>query len=610
MKRSISYLLYCIAFASLLILSGCEKEKPTGGDEGGDEGGEEQVIDPSSETLGSENVTTFSALLKGKADLGSSSAKDAVMGIMWSEKSDFPASGTSKANADKPDKNNNYSIEASALTPGTKYYYRSFLTVKGKDYFGEANEFTTKEISTIFGTLPSSDITATGANMNAKLDLSGIKYSSLEYGFYWGTSEESQEKYLKGGSVADGKYSITLKDLQHKTQYWYRAWMKLDGKTYDGALESFTTGAVSVENVTLDKNEISFHNIGDAVTLKATVYPSDATDKGIKWTTSDENVAAVDDDGNVSAVGNGTATITVTADENGKSASCSVTVSQWVQEITLDKESVTLEAGESATLTATVGPDDAADKTLSWSSSDPSVATVDGNGLVSAVSKGKTTITVSANDGSDISASCEVNVFSYIVPGTVDLGLSVKWATFNVGASSPEDSGMYFAWGETETKADFTWPTYSLCYGTNNTLTKYNVRSSSGIVDGKTVLESEDDVARAKLGGKFRTPTREEFADLANPENCSWTWTEINGVKGYKVTSKIEGFEGNWIFLPASGHYDGNNLSKEGTVGFYWSASINADSPKYSYCLEFSSGDYYWYNSNRCEGLSVRPVTD
>ena len=607
-KQKFNLYFFCLALSLCVAFSSCKKEQPdpqTGGD---DE--EEQTESISSVTVGSEGVTAFGAILKGKAESSTSLGNDAVMGIMWSEKSDFPSSMTTKLTADKPDRSYNYSVEAASLTPDTKYYYRSFLTAKGQEYLGGTEEFTTKGVSSMFGTLPASGIKAESAEMNATLSLTGIRYSAIEYGFYWGDSEESQDKFLKGGGLSEGKYSSALKDLLHRTQYWYKAWMKIDGKTFEGSLETFTTGTVEVESISIDKTELTFHNIGDEISLKATVNPSDATDKGIRWTTSDENVATVDDEGRVTAIGNGSAAITVTADENGKSASCSVTVSQWVKEITLDNESLALEAGDEFALTAAAGPDNAADKTLLWSSSDPSVATVDGDGLVKAVSKGGATITVSANDGSGVSACCEVTVYSYMVPGTVDLGLSVKWASLNVGASSPEEEGMYFAWGETETKETFTWSTYSLCYGTNNSITKYNVRPATGIVDGKTVLESEDDVASVRLGNEFRLPTREEIEELADSDNCTWTWTEMNGVNGYKVISKVEGFEGNWIFLPAAGYRTGGKTDKKGVLGYYWTSSVNVDQPKYSYRLGFGEHDIYWYNSERCLGLTVRPVTD
>ena len=166
----------------------------------------------------------------------------------------------------------------------------------------------------------------------------------------------------------------------------------------------------------------------------------------------------------------------------------------------------------------------------------------------------------------------------------VDLGLSVKWATCNVGASKPEEYGDYFAWGETQPKSTYNWSTYKYCNGSYNTLTKYNNSSSYGTVDNKTQLELSDDAARANWGGSWRMPTRAEQGELR--ENCTWTWTTQNGVNGYKVTSKKNG---NSIFLPAAGYRDVSSLSNAGSYGDYWSSSLFSGSPSRAYDLDFYS---------------------
>lgn len=118
----------------------------------------------------------------------------------------------------------------------------------------------------------------------------------------------------------------------------------------------------------------------------------------------------------------------------------------------------------------------------------------------------------------------------------VDLGLSVKWATCNVGATKPEEYGDYFAWGETTPKSTYDWETYKYCNGSFDSLTKYNNSSIFGTEDYKKTLELADDAARANWGGSWRMPTKAEQDELR--EKCTWTWTTQNGVKGCKVTSK------------------------------------------------------------------------
>ena len=183
----------------------------------------------------------------------------------------------------------------------------------------------------------------------------------------------------------------------------------------------------------------------------------------------------------------------------------------------------------------------------------------------------------------------------------VDLGLpsGLKWANYNVGATSPEDYGGYYAWGETEEKEDYSWETYKWCNGSHDTMTKYCTNSSYGTVDNKTVLDPEDDVAHVKWGGDWRMPTKAEQDELRN--NCSWAWTTQNGANGYKVT----GPNGNSIFLPAAGYRDGTG--GRGHFSYYWSGSLSSNNSNNACSLGFYDGGWY-YISMRCSGLSVRPV--
>ena len=184
----------------------------------------------------------------------------------------------------------------------------------------------------------------------------------------------------------------------------------------------------------------------------------------------------------------------------------------------------------------------------------------------------------------------------------VDLGLSVKWATCNVGATKPEDYGDYFAWGETQPKTTYDWSTYKWYNGSPNTQTKYCTNSSYGTVDNKTTLDLSDDAARANWGGSWRMPTMAEQDELRN--NCTWTWTTQNGVNGYKVTSKSNG---NSIFLPAAGGRGGSSFGA-GSYGRYWSSSLYTDDPSGAYYLFFDSSGVDWSGMTRNFGLSVRPV--
>ena len=199
----------------------------------------------------------------------------------------------------------------------------------------------------------------------------------------------------------------------------------------------------------------------------------------------------------------------------------------------------------------------------------------------------------------EIEDDSDLNIHEY-----VDLGLSVKWATCNVGATKPEEYGDYFAWGETQPKSTYNWSTYKYCNGSSTSLTKYCTDSSYGTVDNKTILDAADDAARANWGGSWRMPTDAELTELR--EQCTWTWTRQNGVNGYKVTSQSNG---NSIFLPAAGFRNASSLILAGSsYGLYWSSLISSNFPILAYVLYFNSDSVRRDNSDRYNGFSVRPV--
>lgn len=199
------------------------------------------------------------------------------------------------------------------------------------------------------------------------------------------------------------------------------------------------------------------------------------------------------------------------------------------------------------------------------------------------------------------------------VPEIVDLGLRVKWASFNVGASKPEEAGDYFAWGETKSKNEYTWQTYRWCDGSASTLTKYCFtpsRGLNGFTDGKKALEPEDDAARVLLGEPWRLPTDEEILELVDTTKCRWQWTSLQGVPGYRVTSLVNG---NSIFLPASGrYYRTYGLQKTDTDGYYWSSDLNGTNTTQGYCLHFAedAASIAHYGGERSSGHVLRAVTE
>jgi hypothetical protein len=194
----------------------------------------------------------------------------------------------------------------------------------------------------------------------------------------------------------------------------------------------------------------------------------------------------------------------------------------------------------------------------------------------------------------------------------VDLGLpsGTLWATCNVGANNPEDYGDFFAWGETTTKEGFFIPNYKYANGEYKKVTKYCPKKKNGVngyTDNLTTLESSDDAASTNWGSGWCMPTQQQFQELA--DKCTWTQTTQNGKNGFEV----KGPNGNSIFLPAAGRYNGKALIGDGTDGYYWSSELNIDRPYNARSLDINPisgnlGVMPFMEDHRSVGRPVRPV--
>ena len=225
---------------------------------------------------------------------------------------------------------------------------------------------------------------------------------------------------------------------------------------------------------------------------------------------------------------------------------------------------------------------------------------VNDSGSDNSSSSGNSSITVVGSGnigGNSNSSSNNTNANLSVEAGHewVDLGTGIKWATCNLGASYSSDSGSWYAWGETKPKASSSWSNYSLRTSgddiNNVVFTKYNTRDRWGAVDNKVRLEISDDAARQTWGGRWRTPSKEEWEALIN--KCSWVWTSVDGISGYQVT----GTNGNSIFLPKAGRH-----------GIYWSSSLKQEEPPFAWSFVMLSGNYYMEDYNRTCQYMIRPV--
>ena len=240
--------------------------------------------------------------------------------------------------------------------------------------------------------------------------------------------------------------------------------------------------------------------------------------------------------------------------------------------------------------------------------------------------------------GDNVEGTTTINGTTYTkaVGGTVadyvDLGMkdsngkAVLWATHNLGATKPEEYGAYIAWGENGTAEEgyvdgiklkdgssyYYWDNLKYCSGTTDVgpFTKYVDSSSFGTVDNLTTLESEDDAATVNWGSDWRTPTYDEWTALNNTDNFTWAWDSTNN--GYTVTSKISGYVGKSVFLPAAGYRYSSYLGGAGSFGLYWSSSLFTSYSGYARDCYFFSGNHYVDGNygyyRRYAGRSVRPV--
>lgn len=202
----------------------------------------------------------------------------------------------------------------------------------------------------------------------------------------------------------------------------------------------------------------------------------------------------------------------------------------------------------------------------------------------------------------------------------VNLGFGTKWATMNVGATAVEKYGSYFQWAGTEdvtstskildwTRCPYHTGSSSITGWTKYIFYKPSYWSGPGSQDDKVVLDIDDDAANYVWGGNWRIPTYQEWEALK--AYCTWTWTTINGVEGYKVQSNVTGYTDKWIFLPSgSGFRDSNTISYQGdnATGHYWSSSLYTASPSSAYSMLVYKGDAATSYSNRKCGLPVRAV--
>lgn len=308
------------------------------------------------------------------------------------------------------------------------------------------------------------------------------------------------------------------------------------------------------------------------------------TGQSVTWKSSNASVAKVNSYGRVTAVGKGSATITATTEDGKYSAKIGVKVKVALY---ISSKDVSIYIGDTYKLDYTNNTD----QDLIWESSDNSVATVDGRGKVTGIGVGSTTIKVTTADGRRTDNST-VNVLKKVVykAEAVDLGLSVLWSAYNLGATSPEEYGEYFSWGETAPKIGYSRDSYSF----------FDNSMNSCVDIGEDISGTKYDAAHVNVGNGWRMPTKSELLELKN--NSKWEWTKYNGTNGYKII----GPNGNYIFLPAAGYMIFKTITRLGEWTEYWSSSN--DHNAFAFLLVDNGHSPVVISFEKYYGYSIRPV--
>ena len=499
------------------------------------------------------HVSCRNARLSGYVTLLQTTSPYFSFGVLYSTSSAILFDSATQLEANKSDDEYYFTVDSGVLEPETTYYYKSYINDDYGMSYGQTKSFKTLPLSSMIQTLDASDVAPKEATLNAMLDLTDCKYNSIEYGFEL-TPEGGQARTLTANNLADKAFSYRDKTLSRNTLYSYIAYVKLDDILYKAETKTFTTSSIQA-SVTAAASDIQYHSATISGSLAIRSEGSFSKSAVLYYSSSESTL-----DGLRS---NGTSK-TLTLIENG-----------FYSEILSPVASST-------------------------SYNFVVVAKVD-----------------------DVEFASSIGNFTTPVPPEptpVDLGLSVKWASFNLGASKPSEYGGYYQWEGTKEVSDtgiyLDWDNcpYHTGSGAKTGWTKYNTKSSYGTVDNKTVLESMDDAATVALGVEWRIPTNKEWRELCDTDNCSWTWTTIDGVNGYKVQSKKHGYTDNWIFLPAAGYRYGGSLNNVGSYGSYWSSDLYivgwTDYPYGAYGTDFNSSNVSRSCSNRYYGQSVRPVSE
>ena len=578
---------------------------------------EKKLEKPTVTTKVVNNISQTGALCGGNVTSDGNAAVTA-RGVCWST-SQNPTISSSKTTDGSGV--GQYSSALNNLQPNTTYYVRAYATNSQGTAYGEQESFTTEVgVQTPTVTTSSvSNITESSAVCGGNVTSDG-NATVTSRGVCWSTSPNpmiGHNKTIDGSGT--GQYSSNINGLQPNTTYYVRAYAINSKGTAYGTQQSFTT---VLQHPTLTTTPVTNITINSAVCGGNIISDGGATitARGVCWSTSPNPTIGHNRTTDGSGTGSFTSNITglqpgttyyvraYATNSQGTAYGTQQSFTTVLQHPTLTTTPVTNITINSAVCGGNIISDGGATITargVCWSTSpNPTIGhnrTTDGSGTGSFTSnitglQPNTTYYVRAyatnSQGTSYGEELTFTTLSGVINGHefVDLGLpsGLKWATCNVGATTPEDYGNYYAWGETTTKTSYTL---------QNSVT-------FGLYMGDISGNATYDAARANWGSTWRMPTKAEMEELR--DNCTWIWTSQNGVNGCRVT----GPNGNSIFLPAAGHCDGSLREYVGGYGYYWSSTPYTTTVD-AYGLSFCSAYHHvnWGNG-RYDGRTVRPVSD
>ncbi|MBR1406316.1 MAG: fibronectin type III domain-containing protein [Bacteroidales bacterium] len=579
---------------------------------------EEPKTSCSTESAG--NITETTATLYGFSSIPRTQIGSASVGFIYSTESE-PTLGNGKSVTSKEFLTDNQFVASiSGLTPNTKYYFRAFIRQNGNYLYGSTSSFTTAKINATVATNNATNIEEHSATLSGKLTLVSQSTLSTSVAFYYSDSYKTKEELLAKGTkvtvelLSDGSFSKRLTNLPHSKEYSYVAYALISGVEFTGAVVNFSTSPINASVQTKAATNISEHKatingsyelIGsangspsicfyysdkysDASELKAngkrvsiSSIPSDGSLSysltGLSHSTQYFYVAYakvedVEFFGEVISFSTPTIMGSVTT---GEATSIKYHDAVLEGSMTVNTiETIPVQTGfyVSASVSSRIELKESGQKVVSEE--------IDGNHFVASmmgISNHRRYWYVAYLEIDDIVFLGEVrNLEMKEVPqGAIDLGLSVLWASCNVGASSPEAYGVYFQWGRTDDNGYTNRDYLKAKYSTND------------------ILDKDDDAAYVFLGEGWRIPTKEQCEELISMTKTEAT--HIGDHSGIKITSLVPGFTDNSIFLPDAGVYSPYSGYRE-QFNYYWTSTSASDIWDYVFIPSQKKVDRFdWY---------------